>query len=797
MLTKDSEKPTCRPSSVVLVTDHTDCHRISSVPPSSVDCRHSYISPLSSAAFAPDLHAPFMDDSEGSEASLPWLSSAYSENSHQGEMHAPSSEPTSPCSSMLTVVLRADAAADGCYGFNVVGGADESCPLTVSKVSASVAVEAGGEAGQLREGDKIVAINGVDVTLFTHDEVVSLIKSSRQQKADLLLTLLPNAGYSAVSSQSSDTVDEPTIQYVPDCTGGTDSTAAGTPDNDPLVQSMYMLAEVLNSGAVLREFDKLPRFCADLSMDEATHPANIYKNRYRDISPYDCTRVVLEDSESGDYINASHVDIECPDSEHTNRFIACQGPLRETQVDFWLMVWQQRSPMIIMLTSLVELGRVKCHQYWPDLGQQVQHGGISIDCRLEVTRGPLCYRRLQLTQSEETRSIMHVQYLRWPDHGVPASCDEFVDFSDRVAAAIRCGGGPADGGERALIGDPDVDPKLDLCDQWAGEGTTVSGPTVVHCSAGIGRTGVLLLMDTSLQLMAAGLPVYPLQLMRSMREKRPMLVQTACQYRFVCDAILTVYRSRFSGGRRTRLSSCSDLSSSSSSSSTSSSSSLSSDGSAGGSQSRGSQQLVNNFEEQQEKDCSSDDCLRQCVESEEASNIEVRQEHERPELRQERGDMVNSDRQEQEQPELRHGGGDSKTPDLHDTTNGSEEDQLNEEPDEKEPQLPPMEGDVPGSSEDYEGQGCSEEVPLADDATMCSSCDMDTWLGDRPTTDSDERGDERVSSQIISVSAAVGGDEMKRKSVDSAPTVCETAGVLQLESLKRHCTDDERHEQTS
>ncbi len=103
-----------------------------------------------------------------------------------------------------------------------------------------------------------------------------------------------------------------------------------------------------------------------LSISVCHLPENVNKNRYRDISPYDSTRVVLRECPSGDYINANHVRMTIPGSGIINRYIATQGPLASTCGDFWHMTWESQADLVIMLTTIVERGRVKCHKYWPD-----------------------------------------------------------------------------------------------------------------------------------------------------------------------------------------------------------------------------------------------------------------------------------------------------------------------------------------------------------------------------------------------------------------------------------------------
>lgn len=131
-----------------------------------------------------------------------------------------------------------------------------------------------------------------------------------------------------------------------------------------LAQSIKEIKDSLAQKDPIEEFERLSRKKLDESLEESQLSENIDKNRYRDILPYDSTRVQLMDSMTGDYINANFVDMTVP-SGMLNRYIATQGPLESTCDDFWQMVWERNCSLIIMVTTLVENGRVKCHQYWP------------------------------------------------------------------------------------------------------------------------------------------------------------------------------------------------------------------------------------------------------------------------------------------------------------------------------------------------------------------------------------------------------------------------------------------------
>ncbi|KAK6631145.1 hypothetical protein RUM43_014241 [Polyplax serrata] len=395
------------------------------------------------------------------------------------------------------VLIKIVPDEQGRFGFNVKGGADLELPVLVSRVAPNTPADRC--YPKLSEGDQVVFINGIDISSMTHDEVVNLIRNARDNEpGELVLSVKPNVLY------DTNQVEEPAYQYVPEVQ--TISNGA-----DALSQSMLLLEDGLASGAILIQFDQLYRKKPGLSTNEAKKSENQSKNRYRDISPYDETRVILLDGECGDYINASYVNMEIPGSGIVNRYIATQGPLSSTVGHFWQMVLEAGTGLVVMLTPLAERGRPKCHQYWPNVDDVLQINDLEISCVKEETDNSesFVFREFLLKdlKRNEERDISHMQYLAWPDHGVPDSPTEFLTFTQRVRAA-RAG---------------------------------MAEPTLVHCSAGIGRTGVLILMETALCLMEANEPVYPLDIVRTMRDQRAMMIQTSSQYKFVCESVLRAY----------------------------------------------------------------------------------------------------------------------------------------------------------------------------------------------------------------------------------------------------------------
>ncbi|GAB1301836.1 Tyrosine-protein phosphatase non-receptor type 2 [Apodemus speciosus] len=272
------------------------------------------------------------------------------------------------------------------------------------------------------------------------------------------------------------------------------------------------------SATIEREFEELDAQCRwqplyleirneshDYPHRVAKFPENRNRNRYRDVSPYDHSRVKLQSTEN-DYINASLVDIE----EAQRSYILTQGPLPNTCCHFWLMVWQQKTKAVVMLNRTVEKESVKCAQYWPtdDREMVFKETGFSVKLLSEDVKSYYTVHLLQLENinSGETRTISHFHYTTWPDFGVPESPASFLNFLFKV--------------------------------RESGSLSPDHGPAVIHCSAGIGRSGTFSLVDTCLVLMEKGEDVNVKQLLLNMRKYRMGLIQTPDQLRFSYMAII-------------------------------------------------------------------------------------------------------------------------------------------------------------------------------------------------------------------------------------------------------------------
>ncbi|GFT58455.1 tyrosine-protein phosphatase non-receptor type 4 [Trichonephila clavipes] len=283
-------------------------------------------------------------------------------------------------------------------------------------------------------------------------------------------------------------------------------------NNESLQESMLKLQLSLEDRSALSAFEKLNKKNPDEPMEVAKLPENAPKNRYKDVLPYDNSRVILKEETNGDYINASFVHMPLPHPRKANEYIAAQGPLPQTCNDFWQLIWEQNCGIIVMVTPLKERNRVKCHQYWPDLYQTSTYNEMEVTCFSETSSSTCITRDFLIShqKANEERHIIQLQYVNWPDHGVPVDATDFLEFVQQLRDLRR----------------------------------DVGGTVLVHCSAGVGRTGVLILMETALAYMDADEPIYPLELLKIMRNQRVMMVQTVVQYKFICEALLKAYNDR-------------------------------------------------------------------------------------------------------------------------------------------------------------------------------------------------------------------------------------------------------------
>ncbi|KAM7405130.1 hypothetical protein PAMP_012415 [Pampus punctatissimus] len=267
--------------------------------------------------------------------------------------------------------------------------------------------------------------------------------------------------------------------------------------------------EIDENGSWSAIYQEIRQQSCELPCKVAKLPENKTRNRYRDVSPFDHSRIYLQLSVN-DYINASLITVE----EAQRNYILTQGPLPNTCGHFWEMVWEQRTRGVVMLNRVIEKGSVKCAQYWP---HREERDAIFEDTNFKLTlisediKSYYTVRQLELENlfTQETREILHFHYTTWPDFGVPESPASFLNFLFKV--------------------------------RESGCLSSDQGPVVVHCSAGIGRSGTFCLVDTCLLLMSIRKDPSSVRIrdvLLEMRRYRMGLIQTADQLRFSYLAVI-------------------------------------------------------------------------------------------------------------------------------------------------------------------------------------------------------------------------------------------------------------------
>ncbi|KAK9970994.1 hypothetical protein ABG768_026893 [Culter alburnus] len=284
------------------------------------------------------------------------------------------------------------------------------------------------------------------------------------------------------------------------------------------VERVRCLSDHDSSGELISsEFSLIRQKSASLKEDYGLTTAagelkeNVKKNRYRDILPYDQTRVCLTPTPSeyeSDYINANFI----KGAAKNKMYIATQGPLSSTVIDFWRMIWQHSVKVIIMACREVEMGKKKCEVYWASTTDTSTFGPFTVSIFKELRPNEeVIVRTLVVNYCDETREVSHFQYTAWPDHGIP-------DMPDGILGM------------------------MELARQKQGNQTD---PLVIHCSAGCGRTGVICAVDYVNDLLLTEQiqeDFNILDLVLELRKQRPSAVQTKEQYGFVFHTVAQMFQ---------------------------------------------------------------------------------------------------------------------------------------------------------------------------------------------------------------------------------------------------------------
>ncbi|XP_036926369.1 receptor-type tyrosine-protein phosphatase C [Sturnira hondurensis] len=257
----------------------------------------------------------------------------------------------------------------------------------------------------------------------------------------------------------------------------------------------------------LAEFQSIPRVFSKFPIKEARKSCNQNKNRYVDILPYDYNRVELSEI-SGDagsnYINASYID----GFKEPRKYIAAQGPRDETVGDFWRMIWEQKATVIVMVTRCEEGNRNKCAEYWPSMGEGArEYGDVLVRVNEHKTCPDYVIQKFSIANKKEKtagREVTHIQFTSWPDHGVPEDPHLLLKLRRRVNAFSNF----------------------------------FSGPIVVHCSAGVGRTGTYIGIDAMLEGLEAENKVDVYGYVVKLRRQRCLMVQVEAQYILIHQALV-------------------------------------------------------------------------------------------------------------------------------------------------------------------------------------------------------------------------------------------------------------------
>ncbi|XP_065344143.1 receptor-type tyrosine-protein phosphatase alpha-like [Cloeon dipterum] len=251
-----------------------------------------------------------------------------------------------------------------------------------------------------------------------------------------------------------------------------------------------------------KEFEKFP-LGQTQSLNCGSKSQNKRKNRYANLAAYDCSRVVLDllpGDKYSDYINANYVD----GFERPKAYIATQGPKISTVNDFWRMIWQENISLIVMVTNLVVGDKKKCEKYWPDVNREDIYGKVVVRSVYEEINADYVTRTLSISRDNAIRLVQQLHYTSWPDHGVPLYPQSMALFMDKINQHRN------------------------------------KSPILIHSSAGVGKTGTVILIDACLQMFRSHNRIDVMSIFTKMRSQRVNLVDNLAQYEFVHLVLLEI-----------------------------------------------------------------------------------------------------------------------------------------------------------------------------------------------------------------------------------------------------------------
>lgn len=287
----------------------------------------------------------------------------------------------------------------------------------------------------------------------------------------------------------------------------------------PVDERCKALRRKLEEGMVFTEYEQIPKRKADGVFTTAALPENVERNRVREVLPYEENRVELvptKENHTG-YINASHIKAVVGEKEW--HYIATQGPLPQTFHDFWQMVWEQGVNVIAMVTAEDEEGRAKSHRYWPKLGSRhnsATYGKFKVTTNFRTDSG--CYAttglKIKHLMSGQERTVWHLQFTDWPDHGCPEEVQGFLSYLEEIQSVRRHANSMLDSSSHC------------------------NPPVLVHCSAGVGRTGVVILTELMMRCLENNEKIEIPVMLNYLREQRMFMIQTIAQYNFVYQVLI-------------------------------------------------------------------------------------------------------------------------------------------------------------------------------------------------------------------------------------------------------------------